>query len=292
MPGRRNGIEVNNWRQPSGKLAAPRKCGGRNQNSVSKLRYQRFHHIAIGLGSYSTPSRRIPNAVTPEMYLQTIVCFANSRKDGRRCVAGKTWLCNDQGAWVRPVSRDASRALPPATVTYQNGGQPSLLDIVQVPLQARLPEGHQPENSLVDDAYPWIKSGRLNWADIDQWVDHPQQLWHNDSQSFGMLNNRVDASVQIHSSLQLIRVPALVVKLIAAPLADKPHRQVVVGEFVYHGVRYRTHVTDSQVEAQCRANPVGRLDIAQAVLCISLGNCFRQHYYKLVAGVLFDGRFS
>jgi hypothetical protein len=237
--------------------------------------------------SISTPSRshRI-------MFVQTIVCFANSRKEGRRCVAGKTWLRAGHGAWVRPVSRDASRALSPDLLAYQDGAQPSLLDIVRVPMQARLPEGHQPENSLVDDAYFWSKTGQLSWADIDQWVDTPQQLWALNSQSGGMLNNRVHAALAVDSSLQLVRVPTVLVKLMAAPPPGNPLRRVVVGEFVYHGVPYRLHVTDSLIEAQCRAQPGQSLQIANAVLCVSLGACFRQHYYKLIASVLFDRRFS
>ncbi len=226
------------------------------------------------------------------MYLQTIVCFANSRKEGRRCVAGKTWQGAGHHTWVRPVSRDATRALSPAVLAYQGGGQPSLLDIVRVPMHARLPEGHQQENSLVDDAYVWSKAGQLNWADISAWVDSPKQLWSLYSQSAGMLNNRVEAAEPVASSLQLISVRTVTVKLLAAPLPGNPLRRVVVAEFDYYGVGYRLHVTDSHIEAKCHAQPGQHLQIANAVLCVSLGACFRNHYYKLVASVLFERRFS
>ncbi len=130
------------------------------------------------------------------MFVQTIVCFASSRKDGRRCVAGKTWSRAGNGAWVRPVNSDPSRALPPAMLAYQDGAQPGLLDIVQVPLETALPEGHQQENALMSLDYYWAKTGQLSWDDVGPWLDAPSQLWSNNDQSGGMINSRVSAVVR------------------------------------------------------------------------------------------------
>jgi hypothetical protein len=226
------------------------------------------------------------------MFVQTIVCFANSRKDGRRCVAGKAWSRAGGGAWVRPVSRDSSRALSPALTAYQNGAQPSVLDIMQVPLDTALPEGHQQENALINPDQSWTKSGVLRWADVGQWLDTPQRLWSLNDQSWGMINNRVSTSLAVHSSLHLISVPLLNIKLIDSPNQSNPYRRVVVGEFVYHGVSYRLHVTDTDIEAQCRAHPRQSIGLENAVLCVSLGKGFHQHYYKLIASVLHERRFS
>jgi len=227
------------------------------------------------------------------VFVQTIVCFANSRKNGHRCVAGKTWSRAGRGEWVRPVSQDRSRALKPSLLAYQNGIQPALLDIVDVPLEAALPEGHQHENMLTSEAFFWSRSGRLRWGNIGLWLDTPAQLWSLHSQSWGMLNNRVaHGGVAIDSSLQLVAVPRLLLKLMHSPHQNDPRRHVVVGEFDYHGASYRLHVTDPLMEAQCRARPERCMEILQPVLCVSLGECFRQHCYKLIAGVLFERRFS
>lgn len=226
------------------------------------------------------------------MFVQTIVCFANSRKDGRRCVAGKTWTRQGCGTWVRPVSLDPSRAVLPALLAYQDGTQPRVLDIVQVPLDSALPEGHQQENALMNPDYLWVKTGQVRAANVSQWLDTPHSLWTLNSQSSGMVNNRVPAALRPQTSLYLVSVPKLLIKLIAAPLPNQPYRRVVVGEFVYLGVNYRLHVTDVEVEAQCRAHPLRALTFANVALCVSLGNCFHQHYYKLIASVIHEREFS
>lgn len=226
------------------------------------------------------------------MFVQTIVCFANSRKYGRRCVAGKTWSRTGCGTWVRPVSRDPSRALSPALLAYQDGGQPSVLDIMEVPLDSAMPEGHQQENALINPDQFWTKSGQLRWADVGQWLDTPRHLWSLNDQSGGMINNRVSTSLAVYSSLHLISVPLLNIKLVDSPIPTNPKRRVVVGAFVYHGVSYRLHVTDTDIETQCRAHPRQSLELVNTVLCVSLGNGFRQHYYKLIASVLHERRFS
>ena len=226
------------------------------------------------------------------MYFQTIVCFANSRKEGRRCVAGKALQRDGNGAWVRPVSRDVSRALSPATVAYPGGVQPAPLDIVQVPMHSPLPQGHQAENALVDETCRWIRAGKLAWDDIGHWIDTPDHLWALNGHSGGMLNNRVDAGGAVHSSLRLIRVPDVKVQLVAVPTQENPSRRMVAGEFVYHGLMYRLHVTDTGIEALCRALPGQCMHISDAVLCVSLGAPFHGHCYKLIASILFERRFS
>jgi hypothetical protein len=226
------------------------------------------------------------------LIVQTVVCFANSRKNGSRCFAGKEWSRSGRGVWVRPVSGGEKRALSPRQMTFWDGLQPTLLDIVQVPVESALPEGHQRENVLVSDKRSWARVGRLRWADVGKWLDTPEQLWALHGQSSGLLNNSVCAGRLVaDSSLQLITVPRLLLRLIDSPRLNEPYRRVVVGEFDYHGVSYRLHVTDNQMEDQCRSRH-GLVEIAQPVLCVSLGECFYGHCYKLIAAVLFEARFS
>lgn len=226
------------------------------------------------------------------MFVQTIVCFANSRKNGKRCVAGKTWARLGRSRWVRPVSREASGALSLDLLAYPDGAQPGLLDIVRVPLDGEHPQGHQRENALTSDDYFWTKTGRLGWSGIDAFVDEPAQLWSLHGHGGAMFNNRVPQGRAAGPSLYLIRVAVLQLGLVHAPTPADPYRRVVAGEFDYHGVAYRLSVTDPKMEALCRLQPGRRIRIEQAVLCVSLGLVYMQYHYKLIAGVLYEGRFS
>jgi hypothetical protein len=209
-----------------------------------------------------------------------------------RCIAGKALSRAGKGAWIRPVDRDASRGLPLSLLAYQDGAQPALLDLVQVPLDGRIPNYHQSENHLYSKGYSWVKAGRLPWADIGGWLDTPQQLWAPGYQSRGMLNNRVPEALANGTSLLLVSVPSLQLTLVESPTLYDPYRRVVVGEFIYHGITYRLSVTDPEVEVLCYANGGRNAAIVQPVLCLSLGVCFKQHHYKLIAGVIYKGRVS
>ena len=50
-------------------------------------------------------------------------------------------------------------------------------------------------------------------------------------------------------------------------------------------------MTDPQVEADYLARPDGRYTLNTPVLAVSLGDPFQGFFYKLIAAVLYDGRF-
>ncbi len=54
-------------------------------------------------------------------YLETIVCSANSRRLGRRCVAGKDWRDSRRRRWVRLVSPAADHGLSESDRLYADG---------------------------------------------------------------------------------------------------------------------------------------------------------------------------
>lgn len=85
--------------------------------------------------------------------LTRITCLAFSTREGGYCLAGL-----DGGVrWVRPVSGAGHGEIrnPPLT--------PSVLDVVEVPLDHPCPEPHQPENWLLGNG-GWAKRGRLTAA--------------------------------------------------------------------------------------------------------------------------------
>lgn len=84
-----------------------------------------------------------------------MICLANSRKIGGRCVAG---IDVNTGEWVRPV-RDNGGALTLDDISYEDGTIPRVLDIIDVPVSERQPLYYQPENWVIDPEYYWDKVG-------------------------------------------------------------------------------------------------------------------------------------
>jgi hypothetical protein len=71
----------------------------------------------------------------------TIVCLANSRKLSGRCLAGKV---PETGVWFRPVSARPDAAINLGERRYDDGSEPGLLDVVDVPFTVARPSPFQP----------------------------------------------------------------------------------------------------------------------------------------------------
>lgn len=230
-------------------------------------------------------------------YLKTIVCFANSRKTSGRCVAGKEWHESGAGEWVRPVSGRPSHEVSEEERRYKDGGDPQLLDIIKVPCARHDPVSHQHENHVIDPNYYWSREGRLAWADIQAWADHPPNLWGVGEGSYAGLNNRVAVGQENGASLYLVAVERM--QLIVGPKAPQySAKRSVQGEFAYNGTTYRLDVTDPIIERNYLAQADGHYEIMQPVLCVSLGDphlatgAAQSYFYKLIAAVLYRERFS
>jgi hypothetical protein len=59
-----------------------------------------------------------------------IICLANSKKNGDRCIAGID-ICTEK--WIRPVSKLQDGKIP-VNRSLVNGKEPQLLDILDIPL--------------------------------------------------------------------------------------------------------------------------------------------------------------
>ena len=180
-------------------------------------------------------------------YTKTILCLAASRKHGGYCIAGKDIKT---GEWIRPVSSRPDEEISNNECTMRNGTQATLLDIIEIPLLREIPSSYQSENHLIDPSGKWMKKGEGTWKKAKESIDdHSGPLWLNQDASFGYLNNRVNASAvaKLDNSLML---------------------------------------TDPIIEHRFLAGADRIENLTGAVLCVSLGEIYRGHAYKLVAAVI------
>ncbi|MXZ90278.1 MAG: hypothetical protein F4W95_12190 [Chloroflexi bacterium] len=220
--------------------------------------------------------------------VKRIVCLANSRKYGGRCVAGKELLPDRRaGGWIRPVSSRENEEVSERERCYADGEDPQVLDIIDVPLLRPHPKTYQQENWLLNPGLRWTKTGRVLWNDLHSMTDRDAPLWTNGYSTLAGQNDRVpiDDTDAIDNSLRLIRVSALTVTVSepSHPSADFP---ILRGSFNYDGEEYCLRITDPEsengsVNLSYRDYPVG-----ERYLVISLGEPFEGYAYKLIATII------
>jgi hypothetical protein len=207
-----------------------------------------------------------------------LVCLANSRKTGGRCVAGKEV---STGRWIRPIGMGPDQELSPTAYQYPDGSEPLLLDIFDLVLREARPGPHQPENWVLDRDRKWQRVGRLPLREIEPYIDHPVSLWTNTSSSSDGTNDQVPEPTRVDESLYLVAVEALVLDV----QDSWRGRPKVRGGFQYAGSDYRLVVTDPVVEREYGSRP-GQHDLGPAFLTVSLGEAYHGNCYKLIAGVI------
>jgi hypothetical protein len=222
-------------------------------------------------------------------YTKTIICLANSRKHSGRCIAGKEVLANGFGPWIRPVSARPSAEVSEEERRYEDGTDPHLLDIVEVPMLAPAPVLQQAENHILDAGYYWTKKGEFLFADLSKLVDLPEILWSNGDSTYNGLNDRVkvDVAAGLPNSLVLLKPQDLSVSVQTEGAAFGNARRRVRASFKHNGTSYILAVTDPVAEREFLAKSNGTYSVKNAYLCVSLGEAHTDgSCYKLVAAVI------
>jgi hypothetical protein len=219
-------------------------------------------------------------------YAKQIVCFANSWKTGGSCVAGRTFTPRAWGPWVRPVSQRATHEVWDTEKRYADGSMPSVLDIVDLPLLAPQPLGHQQENHVIDGSR-WTKRGAVTWGQIQGAVEDPGgPLWANGHSTWKGTNDSVTEAdaASFQRSLYLIRPVNL---RVVSVLDVFKNRYQTRAQFTLCGEPYCLTLTDSVAAARfAPQDPNDETLVPDALMCVSLTEAFKGAAYKLAAAII------
>ena len=221
--------------------------------------------------------------------VKRIVCLANSRKFGGRCIAGKEVLPNRTiGAWVRPVTDQGGGEVPNWECQYPDGSEPAVLDVLDISLLAHVPKDYQQENWELDPKQPWKKVQVAPFERAAVLLDPLAPLWSTGHSTYNGLNDRVpiEEATVLTDSLRFIRVENLTLSVLAPGSRHGEDKQRLQGWFHHESDEYRLWVTDVLWEEEYLGKPSGRYPVGQAYLTVSLGEPHEGFAYKLIAAII------
>src|SRR5690349_20421815 len=116
--------------------------------------------------------------------VKRLLCLANSRKPSGRCVAGREVAASGVGAWIRPVSARSGEEVSEEERQYEDGSDPKVLEIMDVPVLQHQPHACQSENWLLDPSQYWRRVRRVDWNELQAYVENPATLWINENSTY------------------------------------------------------------------------------------------------------------
>lgn len=221
--------------------------------------------------------------------VKRIVCLANSRKLSGRCVAGKELSLEGQSiGWIRPVSAREDAEISEYERQYEDGSDPRVLDIIDVPLLSARAHGYQQENWLIEPQEYWVQIGRAAWADLQRLADPVEPLWINGHSTYNGLNDKIPLGLAgaLTSSLRFVHVDRVTLVVFKPGEAFGNSKRRVQGRFRHDGTEYRLWVTDPLYERAYLKKEDGTYEIGESFLTVSIGEPYNQECYKLIAAII------
>ena len=206
-----------------------------------------------------------------------LVCLANSRKLHGRCVAGREWSAVGAGPWIRPISARTGGEVSEYERQYEDGSDPRVLDVFDIPLLESRPSGFQTENWLLDPKRYWEKVGRLTAFDLRPLLDPVAPLWIDGHSTYNGRNDKVPiaATGSVTGSLRLLHSDQL--RLVVCRPGEA---------FGNNKRRVQLWVTDPDWERTYLMKLDGTYVIGECFLTISLGEAYGDACYKLIAAII------
>jgi len=221
-----------------------------------------------------------------------MLCLANSKKPSGRCVAGRELTASGAGQWIRPVSSRPGEEVSENERQYEDGSDPKLLDVIDIPLLQHYPHACQTENWLLDPAQYWRRVRRADWDELQKCVENPATLWINGYSTYHGQHDEVALleADKLTKSLFLIRVPSVSLQVFAPSEAFGNPKRRVQAQFQHCGVSYALWATDPHIEREFLALKDGSYALGESCLTISMGEPYRSkgndYRYKLVAAII------
>lgn len=217
-----------------------------------------------------------------------MICLANSRKLSGRCVAGRELVDGVLAGWIRPVSDRLHQEVSEYERQYQDGSDPAVLDVIDVPLLRSAPNSFQRENWILDPEYYWTKVGEVSVDDLSSMVDGDTPLWIDGYSTYNGANDKIplDLAEQLTSSLALVRAPSVELRVFAPGEAFGNSKRRVQARFSLSGTHYALWVTDPVYERRYLAEDNGTYGLGECYLTLSIGEPYNGETFKLVATIV------
>lgn len=213
------------------------------------------------------------------MEIKRVVMLANSRKHAGRCLAGREKVGQAYGGWIRPISDRASEEVSEYERHYEDGTDPQVLDVVDLPLIQAKPHSCQTENWLISPSHYWVKAGSLNWNEARVLAETPQTLWTNGSSTYHGQNDEIELSVaqRLTTSICLIHVNSVEIRVIVPGAAFNDPKRRVQAKFTFNGISYAIWVTDPVVTRKYLATGAPSVEaLGESLITVSLAEPFRK----------------
>jgi len=208
------------------------------------------------------------------------VCLGNSFKEGGRCLAGVELdnnnhpiITNGRPKWVRPICDTPHGEIPTHFVSHIH-----LLDIIEIDGTHRPQDiGYQSENIFFDTNSINVRGHYNN--DLHPLCDNRNRIFGNRGKAVSQ-----DDINGLTYSLMLINTNEF--EVIEKTYTDKPDRPQVRLLFHFNGNQYDLPITDPIFLHKYQQNPDFMNGINKVFLSLSLGVCWQDWCYKLVAGII------
>lgn len=214
-----------------------------------------------------------------------LLCLANSRREGGRCIAG---IDLKSGKWIRPVKSDGS-PFTISEVSYKNDTSPRVLDKIKIRVLRSNVTYYHPEDCIVDQHFRWERIGCCGRKDISRYVDVAAPYLFKDNHD--RLSARDLENQPLSKSLMLVRVTSITFRKMWGQNKSRPQIRAL---FKHRGSEYNLVVTDDTWEGIFAKRDGPYWDMGDHpfkdtfYLTIGMGEKFGSYHYKLVVAVITD----